>query len=142
MEFYTTSPEETQTLGGTLATALWAGAVVAFTGDLGAGKTAFVRGMATALGCDGTVTSPTFTIVQEYEGGTLPLFHFDLYRIHDEDDLFDIGWDDYLSRGGICAVEWSERIPDALESDTVWVDLRRGQQDDHRIITIKGVTLP
>ena len=84
------------------------------------------------------VTSPTFTIVNEYEGGRLPLFHFDMYRLGSADELFDIGWEDYLARGGVCAVEWSENIADALEEDAIRVDIRRGEHDDQRIITITG----
>ena len=139
MEYRSNSPGETEALGAALAKLLWPGAVVAFTGDLGAGKTAFVRGMAQGLGVAGRVTSPTFTIVNEYEGGRLPLFHFDLYRLASSDELFEIGWEDYLSRGGVCAVEWSENAAGALERDTVRVDLRRGAEDGQRVITIQGV---
>lgn len=139
MEYMSNCPEETEELGARLAAVLPAGAVVAFTGDLGAGKTAFTRGMARGLGISGRVTSPTFTIVNEYEGGRLPLFHFDMYRLGSSDELFDIGWEDYLLRGGICAVEWSENIADALESGTVRVDIRRGGSDSQRQITITGV---
>ena len=102
MERYSASEQETEAIGREMAQQLAPGAVVAFTGDLGAGKTAFVRGMAQGLGISQRVTSPTFTIVNEYEGGTLPLFHFDMYRLRDADDLFDIGWGDYLDRGGVC----------------------------------------
>ena len=109
MQRYSKSPAETEAIGQDLAARLSPGTVVAFTGDLGAGKTAFVRGMARGLGIPQRVTSPTFTIVNEYEGGRLPLFHFDMYRLHSADDLFDIGWEDFLRRGGICAVEWSEQ---------------------------------
>ena len=139
MEYRSNSPGETEALGAALAKLLWPGAVVAFTGDLGAGKTAFVRGMAQGLGVAGRVTSPTFTIVNEYEGGRLPLFHFDLYRLASSDELFEIGWEDYLRRGGVCAVEWSENAAGALERDTVRVDLRRGAVDGLRVITIQGV---
>lgn len=139
MEYRSNSPGETEALGAALAKLLWPGAVVAFTGDLGAGKTAFVRGMAQGLGVAGRVTSPTFTIVNEYEGGRLPLFHFDLYRLASSDELFEIGWEDYLRRGGVCAVEWSENAADALEGDAVRVDLRRGAEDGQRVITIQGV---
>ena len=139
MEYRSKSPGETEALGAALAKLLWPGAVVAFTGDLGAGKTAFVRGMAQGLGVAGRVTSPTFTIVNEYEGGRLPLFHFDLYRLASSDELFEIGWEDYLRRGGVCAVEWSENAAGALERDTVRVDLRRGAEDGQRVITIQGV---
>ena len=138
MEYITHSPEETAALGARLAEKLGPGAVVAFTGDLGAGKTAFVSGMARGLGIPDRVTSPTFTIVNEYEGGRLPLFHFDMYRLRDADDLFDIGWEDFLRRGGICAVEWSENIRDALDEDTLWVDIRRGETDRQRVITLHG----
>lgn len=139
MEKYSASVEETEALGADLVRRLSPGSVVAFTGDLGAGKTAFVRGMARGLGIPHRVTSPTFTIVNEYEGGTLPLFHFDMYRLRSSEELFDIGWEDFLSRGGICAVEWSENIQDALEPDTIYIDIRRGDQDDQRVITIRGL---
>ena len=139
--FITNGPEETEALGARLARALEPGAVVAFTGDLGAGKTAFVRGLARGLGVQDRVTSPTFTIVNEYEGGRLPLFHFDLYRLGSADELFDIGWEDYLARGGVCAVEWSERMEELLEPGTIRVDLRRGEDEDRRVITVEGVSL-
>ena len=141
MEWITNSAEETRALGQRLAARLSPGSVVAFTGDLGAGKTAFTAGLAAGLGVADRVTSPTFTIVNEYEGGRLPLFHFDLYRLESSDELFDIGWEDYLARGGVCAIEWSERAEDALESGTIRVDLRRGETDDQRVITIEGVEL-
>ena len=139
--FITNSPEETEALGARLARALEPGAVVAFTSDLGAGKTAFVRGLARGLGIRDRVTSPTFTVVNEYEGGRLPLFHFDLYRLGSADELFDIGWEDYLARGGVCAVEWSERMEELLEPGTIRVDLRRGEDEDRRVITVEGVSL-
>ena len=139
--FITNGPEETEALGARLARALEPGAVVAFTGDLGAGKTAFVRGLARGLGVQDRVTSPTFTVANEYEGGRLPLFHFDLYRLGCADELFDIGWEDYLARGGVCAVEWSERMEELLEPGTIRVDLRRGEDEDRRVITVEGVSL-
>ena len=139
MEVVSNSPAETEALGERLAARLGPGTVVAFTGDLGAGKTAFTRGLALGLGVTERVTSPTFTIVNEYEG-RLPLFHFDMYRLGGEEELFDIGWEDYLARGGVCAVEWSENIAGALE-DCVRVDIRRGEHDEQRIITIEGVEL-
>lgn len=141
MEFVTHSREETESVGGRLADALDRGRVVAFTGDLGAGKTAFVSGMARSLGVEDRVTSPTFTIVNEYEGGRLPLFHFDMYRLGGADELFHIGWEDYLARGGICAVEWSENVAEAIEPDAVRVSIRRGTGDNDRVITIEGVDL-
>ena len=141
MQYITHSPDETRALGRTLAQALEGGAVVAFTGDLGAGKTAFVSGMAEGLGIEERVTSPTFTIVNEYEGGRLPLFHFDMYRLGSADELFHIGWEDYLARNGVCAVEWSENVDEALDGDTIRVDISRGEDDNTRIITIEGVEL-
>lgn len=140
MERYSASEQETEAIGREMAQRLAPGAVVAFTGDLGAGKTAFVRGMAQGLGISQRVTSPTFTIVNEYQG-RIPLFHFDMYRLPDADALFDIGWEDYLDRGGVCAVEWSENVAEALPEDTVWVDIRRLEGEDNgRCITITGVT--
>ena len=136
MEYRTSSEAGTEALGEQLAAALKPGTVIAFTGDLGAGKTAFTRGLARGLGVTGRVTSPTFTIVNEYEGGRLPLFHFDMYRLESSDELFDIGWEDYLSRGGVCAVEWSEKVSDALEG-AMKIDIRRGGNENERIITIE-----
>ena len=141
MEYITNSAQETELLGERLAALLRPGDVIAYTGDLGAGKTAFVRGMARGLGIPHRVTSPTFTIVNEYEDGRLPLFHFDMYRLGSADELFDIGWEDYLARGGVCAVEWSENIEEALESDAIRVEIRRGDSDEQRRIEITGVEL-
>ena len=141
MEYVTHSREETENLGARLADALTGGTVVAFTGDLGAGKTAFVSGLARALGVKERVTSPTFTIVNEFEGGRLPLFHFDMYRLGSADELFHIGWEDYLARDGVCAVEWSENVAEAIEDDAIRVSITRGDGDDDRIITIEGVEL-
>ena len=138
MQFLSNSTQETEAIGEGLAKKLRPGDVLAFTGSLGMGKTAFTRGLARGLGCRGRVTSPTFTIVNEYEGKT-PLFHFDMYRLGSSDELFDIGWDDYLARGGVCAVEWSERVSDALPDGTIFVDIARGEKDaDSRTITVTG----
>ena len=136
MEYHTHSERETEEVGESLGRELLPGTVLAFTGDLGAGKTAFTRGLARGLGIMDRITSPTFTIVNEYEGGRLPLFHFDMYRLESSEELFDIGWEDYLRRKGICAVEWSEKVPDAV-AGAVEVDIRRGSGDNHRIIIIK-----
>ena len=139
MEYLSHNTEETEALGEQLAGRLRAGDVIAYLGDLGAGKTAFTRGLARGLGCTGRVTSPTFTIVNEYEG-RLPLFHFDMYRLGDADELFDIGWDEYLSRGGVCAVEWSERITGEIPEDAITVTICRCEEnDDWRRITVEGV---
>ena len=136
MVFLTNSPTETETVGAALAQRLTPGAVIAYRGNLGAGKTAFTRGLARGLGIQDPVTSPTYTIVNEYLGGRLPLFHFDMYRLHSADDLFDIGWDDYLERGGVCAVEWSENVEDALE-DPITVTIEK-LGEDSRKITVTG----
>ena len=138
MEILSHSAAETESAGERLGASLTPGAVLAFRGGLGMGKTAFTRGLARGLGCTGRVTSPTFTIVNEYEG-RIPLFHFDMYRLPDSDALFDIGWDDYLDRGGVCAVEWSELVDDALPEDTIYVTIsRHPEHDDWRIIEIEG----
>ena len=132
MEYITNSPAETETLGAALAAKLGPGTVIAYRGDLGAGKTAFTRG----LGCDEMVTSPTYTIVNEYLGGRLPLFHFDMYRLRCADDLWDIGWEDYLDRGGVCAVEWSENVAEAME-EAITVTIEKLGENTRRI-TIEG----
>ena len=136
MEFITYSPEETEKIGEALAKSLQPGTVLAYRGDLGAGKTAFTRGLARGLGCKETVTSPTYTIVNEYLGGRLPLFHFDMYRLASSDDLWDIGWEDYLEREGVCAVEWSENVQDAME-DAITVTIEKLGENTRRI-TIEG----
>ena len=139
MEYFSHSTEETENFGQALAARLKPGDVVAYSGGLGAGKTAFTRGLARGLGCTGRVTSPTFTIVNEYEG-RLPLFHFDLYRLGSADELFDIGWEEYLDRGGVCAVEWSEQADGVLPEGTIRVALERCEEhEDWRRITVKGV---
>ena len=132
MEFITNSPEETEKVGAALGKALTPGTVIAYRGDLGAGKTAFTRGLARGLGYAEPVTSPTYTIVNEYLGGRMPLFHFDMYRLASSDDLWDIGWEDYLERGGVCAVEWSENVEDALE-DAICVTIHKTGETSRRI---------
>ena len=132
MEFITHSTEETEKIGEALAKKLQPGTILAYRGDLGAGKTAFTRGLARGLGCKELVTSPTYTIVNEYLGGRLPLFHFDMYRLASSDDLWDIGWEDYLERGGVCAVEWSENVADAME-DALTVTIEKLGETTRRI---------
>ena len=135
-EFISSSEAETEALGARLAAGLPGGSVVAMYGDLGAGKTAFVRGMARGMGLNCRVSSPTFTIVNEYLGER-ELIHFDLYRISGEEELFDIGWEDYLSRGAVCAVEWSENVEDAFFGDEIVVRIEK-LGDTKRKITIEG----
>ena len=140
MDYLTRSAAETETLGERLGRTLTGGEVLAYEGELGMGKTAFTRGLARGLGFTGRVTSPTFTIVNEYEG-RLPLFHFDMYRLGSADELFDIGWEDYLARGGVCAVEWTENVAEAIEDDAIRVSIRRGEDDNSRVLDIEGVEL-
>ena len=138
MEHLTHSAAETEALGCRLGCALTPGTVVAYRGGLGMGKTAFTRGLAQGLGITDPVTSPTYTIVNEYLSGRIPLFHFDMYRLSSSDELFDIGWEDYLSRGGVCAVEWSENVEDALQ-DAIRVTIEKdADEPDTRHITITG----
>ena len=136
MIFTTNSPAETEKVGAALGRILKPGTILAYRGDLGAGKTAFTRGLARGLGCDEIVTSPTYTIVNEYVSGRIPLFHFDMYRLRSSDDLWDIGWEDYLDRGGVCAVEWSENVHDAMEG-AIFITIHKTGEDS-RIIEIEG----
>ena len=138
MQITTHSADETQALGQRLAKRLLPGDVIAYFGDLGAGKTALTRGIAQGLRVTDLVTSPTYTIVNEYLTGRIPLFHFDMYRLGSSDELFDIGWEDYLARGGVCAVEWSENVEDALR-DAIHITIEKDPlEPDTRRITIEG----
>ncbi len=134
MIIYTNNELETEQAGAKFAEKLPGGSVVAFYGDLGAGKTAFVRGMARGMGITSRVNSPTFTIVNEYIGKR-ELYHFDMYRLGSADELFDIGWEDYLSRGGVCAVEWSENVAEAFEGNEIVVKIEK-LSDSARKISI------
>ena len=140
MEYITNSPSETEAVGAALARVLQPGTIIAYRGDLGAGKTAFTRGLARGLGVKENVTSPTFTIVNEYLSGSMPLFHFDMYRLASSDDLWDIGWEDYLERGGVCAVEWSENVDDAMEN-AIYVTIYKTGEESRRIVIEGGETL-
>lgn len=115
---------ETEALGQTLAKKLRSGDVLAFRGGLGAGKTTLVQGLAKGLGVGGEVASPTFALVHEYPGSP-PLYHFDLYRIHEEEDLYATGFYDYLDQGGILAIEWSENVADFLPDDAIIITIRQ-----------------
>ena len=138
-EIISHSQLETEEIGQKLAEKLPGGSVVAMYGDLGAGKTAFVRGMAKGMGLSCRVSSPTFTIVNEYLGER-ELIHFDMYRLSSADELFDIGWEDYLSRGAVCAVEWSENVQDAFFGDEIVVRIEKLNDTDRKIL-IEGVEL-
>ncbi len=127
------SEADTVRAGRELAASLRPGDVVALYGELGAGKTAFIRGVARGLGIDERVSSPTFTIVNEYPGA-VPLFHFDMYRLASSDELFEIGWEDYLTRGGVCCVEWSENVSDAIPPEAVRVEISKTGAESREIL--------
>ena len=140
MTYLSHNEKDTEALGERLARSLPAGSqVIAMYGELGAGKTAFIRGLGRGLGVTELINSPTFTIVNEFQGER-ELYHFDMYRLGSADELFDIGWEDYLARGGICAVEWSENVADAFDGSEIVVTIRK-TGDDSREIEIEGVTL-
>ena len=139
-EFITASPAETEALAQKIADKI-SPCVIALTGDLGAGKTAFTRGLAKGLGYKGEVSSPTFAIVHEYIGGRLPLYHFDMYRVDGWEDLYSTGYFDYIEQKAVLSVEWSENITSAIPDDAVRVDIRRGSSEDERIITVTGVEI-
>ena len=136
MTTVTHSATETEQLASTLAAQLQPGMILAFTGDLGAGKTTFIRGLARGLGIETPVTSPTYTIVNEYEGD-MPLIHFDMYRLGSTEELFEIGWEDYLQRGGIIAVEWSERVEDAFPPETIRIQIEKTGETARRIAIVE-----
>lgn len=137
---YTSDSEaQTEELGARFAASIPDGSVVAFYGELGSGKTAFVRGMARGMGIDAPVSSPTFTIVNEYEGARR-LFHFDMYRLGSADELYGIGWDDYLARNGVCAVEWSENVAEAFDGSEITVRFEKTGDESRRIIIEGGET--
>ncbi len=115
MIYKTNNPDGTYKVAREFAKNLKAGDVITLDGDLGAGKTAFTRGVAEGLGITDAVVSPTFTVVNEYVNGKIPLFHFDVYRIDSSDDLYDIGWEDYLNRDGIIMVEWASVVEDIFD---------------------------
>ena len=138
MTVITRSEGETEALGYRLAGEISPGTVLAFFGDLGTGKTTFTRGLARGLDVSTPVTSPTYTIVNEYAAKNGDLIHFDMYRLGNSDELFEIGWEDYLARGAIIALEWSENVEDALSSDVIRVFLEK-TGDTERKITIIGL---
>lgn len=134
-QYISNSPKDTEKIAEEFAKTLSGGEVIAFAGGLGMGKTCFVRGLAQGLGYNGDVTSPTFAVVNEYLGGRYDLYHFDMYRIESWDDLYSIGYFDYLSSGGVLAIEWSENISEALEVDTIYVEIIN-TGENQRIIKI------
>ena len=139
--FITNSPEETEAVALKLSEVLCGGEVIAFRGDLGAGKTCFTKGLAKGLGYNGNVTSPTFAIVNEYIGSKFNIYHYDMYRIEGWEDLYSTGFFDYKDLGGVIVAEWSENIEGALDNDTIYVLIDK-LGDNQRKITISGVDLP
>ena len=129
--------EDTAALGARIAEELAPNSVIALIGDLGVGKTALTKSVARGLGINGPITSPTFTIVQEYDEGRLALYHFDVYRVNDEDELFEIGFEEYLHRGGVCLIEWADLIEDMLPPETVFIRLEYGENETERICRIE-----
>ena len=139
-EIITRSPEETENFAEKLAEKFSGGEIVAFRGSMGMGKTCFTRGLARGLGFEGSVTSPTFALVNEYIGGRLPLYHFDMYRVESWEDLYSSGYFDYIEAGGVIAAEWSENIENALEGKVITVNFER-LDDNTRKITVTGADL-
>jgi len=131
------SPEAMMALGAAMAVDLKDGSVLALRGGLGAGKTHFTKGLAAGLGCQGEVTSPTFSLAHEYTGGHLPLFHFDFYRMESEDEVVRIGWDDYLDAEGVVVVEWPDKFPDLLPINTVWLKIVSAGEDSRMVTRVK-----
>jgi tRNA threonylcarbamoyladenosine biosynthesis protein TsaE len=130
----TSKPEETRSIAAEFARNLPAGTVLSLVGDLGAGKTEFVKGLAIGLGFGGDVTSPTFTILHEYRGGRLALFHMDFYRLQDERELDEIGLEEYLRAGGVCAIEWGDKFQQRLPIETVTVRLTTVDDDQRQVV--------
>jgi tRNA threonylcarbamoyladenosine biosynthesis protein TsaE len=139
-EIRTHSAEQTVEIGKALGNILDSGDLICLTGDLGTGKTAFTNGIAAALGIKGYITSPTFTIVNEYEG-RVPLYHFDVYRIADPEEMFEIGFEEYLDSSGIVVIEWADLIKDILPCDRIWVKIEKDMKNgvDERIISIEFI---
>ena len=137
MMIETNSPEETYAFGKKLGMEAQAGQVYCLNGDLGVGKTVFTQGFAAGLGIQEPVNSPTFTIVQEYDDGRLPLYHFDMYRISGWEDLYSTGFFEYAEQGGVIAAEWSENIENALPAGTVTVSFEQTGENE-RVINIDG----
>lgn len=135
-EFIIKNEEETRAFGHDLAKSLKKGSVIAMIGDLGAGKTTLTKYIAEGLGITQTITSPTFTIVQEYKGGRLPLYHFDVYRVNDPDELFEIGCDEYFDGDGVVVVEWADLIYDMLPEHSIVLKIEHGDDENSRTYRI------
>lgn len=133
-EYKSNSAEDTALIAADLAKTLSPGDVLLLYGEMGVGKTVFTNGLCRALGACDYATSPTFTVVNEYDGGDFPVYHFDMYRIEDEDELYELGFDEYMNAGGICIIEWPENIPGWIPERHVRVDILRDGENKRTII--------
>ena len=142
MKYISNSPEETEKIAFELAKCFKGNDIITLDGDLGAGKTAFVRGLARGLGIEDVICSPTFTIVNEYRKGNIPLLHFDVYRIESSEEMYDIGWEDYISEGAIVVVEWATLIEDIFDDNIIKIYISKNLSlgEDYREINIEGIT--
>ncbi len=141
MENITNSPEETYLLGKELGSRALSGQVYCLDGDLGVGKTVFTQGFAAGLGIEEPVSSPTFTILQQYEDGRLPLYHFDVYRIGDVSEMEEIGYEDCFYGDGVCLIEWSQLVPEILPDHVIRIRIEKDLEQgfDYRKITVEGL---
>ena len=131
--FISDSPEKTEKIAENVAKSLNGGEVIAFRGNLGMGKTCFTRGLARGLGFSGAVTSPTFALINEYLGGRLPIYHFDMYRISSWEELYSSGFFEYIEQGGVVACEWSENIENALPDNTIYIEFEFLGENERKI---------
>ena len=131
----THSAQETWEAGRSLGQTAASGQVIALVGDLGTGKTVFSQGFAAGLQIDDQVNSPTFTILQVYDSGRLPLYHFDVYRIGDIEEMLEIGWDEYVYGDGVCLVEWADLIEELIPEEAMWISIAYGEREEERICT-------
>lgn len=138
MFFESNSPGDTYKFGKAMGEKAEIGQIYCLIGDLGSGKTLFAQGFAEGLGIKEPVSSPTFTLIQEYEEGRLPLYHFDVYRIEDEEEMFEIGYEDYFYGNGVCLVEWADLIEALIPEDAVWISIERDVKSgsDYRRIRV------
>lgn len=132
------SEKETEKLGEAIGRAAVPGMVIALIGDLGTGKTTLTKSIARGLGVTETVTSPTFNIIREYRSGRIPLFHFDVYRIADPEEMYELGYEEYFYGDGVCVVEWADLIEDLLPEDAVIIRMNRGASEEEREYIIEG----
>jgi len=136
MKYESFSSDDTKEIAAGIAKKAMTGDIFCLNGNLGAGKTQFAKGFAEGLGIKQDITSPTFIIVNEYSGGRLYLYHFDVYRINSSDEMLDIGCDEMFFGDGVCVIEWAERIKDIIPEGAVFISIERGESENHRVISI------